>query len=111
MLYILFDNAIKYNVPNGRVNVSAAKENNQIRIEVADTGVGIPAEHQKRIFDRFYRVDQARSRENGSSGIGLSIADWIVQVHKGKLEVKSEEGKGTTFSIYLPLPKTMEKEQ
>lgn len=111
LLYILFDNAIKYNVPKGSVKVSATKENNQIKIDVSDTGVGIPAEHQKRIFDRFYRVDQARSRESGSSGIGLSIADWIVQVHKGKLEVKSEVGKGTTFSIYLPLPKTKEREQ
>lgn len=109
LLFILVDNAIKYNVPGGTVQVSAVKDNNQIRIDVADTGVGIPKEHQKRIFDRFYRVDQARSREKGSSGIGLSIADWIVQVHKGKLEVKSgEEGKGTTFSIFLPLPKEKE---
>ncbi len=105
LLFILVDNAIKYNVPGGTVQVSAIKDHNQIRIEVKDTGVGIPLEHQKRIFDRFYRVDQARSRENGSSGIGLSIADWIVQVHNGKLEVKSEEGKGTTFSILFPLTK------
>lgn len=105
LLFILVDNAIKYNVPDGTVEVSAVKENDQIRIDVRDTGVGIPLAHQKRIFDRFYRVDQARSRDQGSSGIGLSIADWIVQVHKGKLEVKSEEGKGTTFSIFLPLPK------
>lgn len=108
LLFILVDNAIKYNVPDGTVQVSAVKENNQIRIDVADTGVGIPYEHQKRIFDRFYRVDQARSREQGSSGIGLSIANWIVQVHKGRLEVNSVEGKGTTFSIYLPLPKEKE---
>ncbi|KEF39160.1 histidine kinase [Schinkia azotoformans MEV2011] len=106
LLFILVDNAIKYNVPGGDVQVSAVKDNNQIRIEVKDTGVGIPLEHQKRIFDRFYRVDQARSREKGSSGIGLSIADWIVQVHNGKLEVISgEEGKGTIFSILLPLTK------
>lgn len=105
LLLILVDNAIKYNVPGGNVQVSAVKENHQIRIDVKDTGLGIPKEHQKRIFDRFYRVDQARSREKGSSGIGLSIADWIVQVHNGKLEVNSEEGKGTTFSILLPLTK------
>lgn len=111
LLFILIDNAIKYNVQNGNVSISACKDNNQIKIDVSDTGVGIPAEHQNRIFDRFYRVDQARSRENGSSGIGLSIANWIVQVHKGKIAVKSEEGKGTTFSIYLPLPRIKEKEQ
>ena len=106
LLFILVDNAIKYNVPGGDVLISSVKENNQIRIDVKDTGVGIPLEHQKRIFDRFYRVDQARSRDKGSSGIGLSIANWIVQVHNGKLEVKSgEEGKGTTFSILLPLTK------
>lgn len=105
LLFILLDNALKYNVPNGRVDISARKENNQLRIDVTDTGVGISIEHQKRIFDRFYRIDLARSREQGSSGIGLSIADWIVQVHNGKLEVSSEEGKGSTFSIFLPLPK------
>lgn len=105
LLFILVDNAIKYNVPNGTVTVSAQVANNQLRIDVADTGVGIPADHQKRIFDRFYRVDQARSRDQGSSGIGLSIADWIVKVHKGKLVVTSEEGKGSTFSIFLPIPK------
>lgn len=111
LLYIIVENAIKYNVPNGTIEISVYKENNQLRINISDTGIGIPSEHINRIFDRFYRVDQSRSRESGGNGLGLSIAKWIVQSHNGKLEVTSEEGKGSMFSVLLPLPKQNEKEQ
>ncbi len=75
-----------------------------IFISVSDNGIGIESEHIHRIFDRFYRVDKSRSRNQGGSGLGLSIAKWIVTEHKGHIHVKSQLGSGTTFSIDLPTP-------
>lgn len=99
----LVDNAIKYTHENGHVYLSLDKDGNFARITVRDTGIGIPAEDHARIFDRFYRVDKARSRELGGSGLGLSIAKWVAEIHKGRIEVESETGTGSIFSVYLPL--------
>jgi two-component system, OmpR family, sensor kinase len=101
----LVDNAIKYTSPGGDVTVSLERDENWARVIVADTGVGIPAEDVPKIFDRFYRVDKARSREKGGTGLGLAICKWIVDVHGGKIDVTSQVGKGTTFTVQLPVSK------
>ena len=97
------DNAIKYNRPFGKVNVSIRDEDGLAEIVVADTGIGIPHEHLDRIFERFYRVDKSRSKETGGTGLGLSIVKHIVQFHRGEIEIESEEGKGTVMTVHLPL--------
>jgi signal transduction histidine kinase len=104
----LVDNAIKYTPDEGQITLSLERESNYAKILVKDTGIGIPKEEQQKIFDRFYRVDKARSRELGGSGLGLSIAKLIAEQHKGRIEVESEFGKGSTFSVFLPLKETSE---
>lgn len=101
---ILLDNAMKYTPSPGTVRLSAGenKPEGRIHITVEDTGFGIAIEDQARIFERFYRVDKARSRELGGAGLGLAIARWIVQLHKGSLTVKSEPGRGSAFTIEIP---------
>ena len=74
-----------------------------VKIIVSDTGIGIAKEDQEKIFNRFFRVDKARSREQGGSGLGLSISKWIVEAHQGKIEVQSELGNGSSFIVTLPL--------
>ncbi len=103
LLLNLVDNGIKYTPPGGVVRLSLAKANGWAQLTVSDTGVGIPAEDLPHIFDRFYRVDKARSRAQGGSGLGLAIAKWIVQAHGGGIGVESTPGQGTTFRINLPL--------
>lgn len=106
----LIDNAIKYS-PTGAgilVRVRADKDN-QTLVEVVDQGPGVPQEHQSRIFDRFYRVDSARSREWGGAGLGLAIARWAVEVHGGQITLESVEGQGSTFRVTLPSTSTTEK--
>jgi heavy metal sensor kinase len=99
----LLDNAIKYSPAEARVNIRLGKRNpREIVVEVVDQGPGIPSEHRQRVFERFYRVDPARSREQGGAGLGLAIADWAVKAHGGSLELESEEGRGSTFRIVLP---------
>ena len=98
----LIDNAIKYSPEGGRVRIVVRGQPRGPALEVIDTGPGITAEHRERIFDRFYRVDKARSREMGGTGLGLSIARWAVEVHGGRIELESEEGKGSLFRIRLP---------
>jgi len=102
VLINLLDNAIKY-TEKGRIAVKAQQVGNQVRITVEDTGCGIPPEHLPRIFERFYVVDKARSRQLGGTGLGLAIAKHIVMLHNGRIEVESEPGKGARFSITLPL--------
>jgi two-component system, OmpR family, phosphate regulon sensor histidine kinase PhoR len=102
MLTNLIDNAIKYNVEEGKIIVTASKIDNNIKIIVEDTGIGIGQEHLSRIFERFYVVDKSRSRRLGGTGLGLSIVKHIVLSHNGKIEVESEVGKGTRFIITLP---------
>lgn len=103
----LLVNAIKYSGKGSEVAVTAfgteIDERQEVLIEVKDTGSGIAKEHLPRLFERFYRSDKARSREMGGTGLGLAIVKHIVQAHEGRVEVKSEEGSGTTFSVYLPV--------
>lgn len=98
----LIDNAIKYNVADGSVHVRVAEEGKKaVRLSVDDTGIGIPKEHHQRIFERFYRVDKARSRDVGGTGLGLAIVKHILEAHKSTLTVDSEPGKGTSISFVL----------
>jgi heavy metal sensor kinase len=103
MLLNLLDNAVKYTPAGGEISVELGSQNGNARIVVTDTGMGIPAEDQARIFDRFYRVDKARSRALGGAGLGLSIAHWIVTGHGGSLSVASVVGQGSAFTVELPL--------
>ena len=103
LIYNLVDNAIKYNRPFGKVNVSIGEEDGLAEIVVEDTGIGIPHEHLDRIFERFYRVDKSRSKETGGTGLGLSIVKHIVQFHRGEIEIESKEDKGTVITVHLPL--------
>lgn len=102
LLLILVDNAVKYTPDGGKVTLGILPgERGSIRFFVKDTGVGISDENKEKIFDRFYRVDKARSREMGGNGLGLAIAQEIVNLHKGKIAVESELGKGTKFTVEL----------
>jgi two-component system phosphate regulon sensor histidine kinase PhoR len=103
MLINLIDNAIKYNVQNGKVFIKANKINGKTVISVKDTGIGIPQKHLSRIFERFYRVDKGRSRNMGGTGLGLSIVKHIVNLYSGDIRVISKPGEGTEFIIQLPL--------
>jgi two-component system phosphate regulon sensor histidine kinase PhoR len=102
ILQNLLDNAVRYTLPSGKITVKAAAENGKIVISVSDTGIGIPKADQERIFERFYRVDAARSRESGGTGLGLSVAKHLVEAQGGHIEVQSEIGRGSTFSVILP---------
>ena len=102
VLVNLLDNAMKYGRANGRVAIRGQAGDDQVELCVADDGPGIPAEAKERIFERFYRVDRARSRETGGTGLGLSIVKHIVQSHGGKVWVESEPGKGARFFFTLP---------
>jgi len=102
VLMNLVENAIKYNRDGGRVSVTAEPARDRVRIRVADTGVGIAAEHLPRLFRRFYRVDKARSRETGGSGLGLAICKSFVEAQGGTISVASAPGQGTTFTVELP---------
>jgi signal transduction histidine kinase len=95
----LLDNAIKY-TEQGTITLSARESDGNAIVEVADTGIGIPPEHLPHIFKRLYTVDPARS--SGGAGLGLSIARQIVEAHGGRIEVQSEAGNGTKFTVYLP---------
>ncbi|MDW8272346.1 MAG: heavy metal sensor histidine kinase [Bacteroidota bacterium] len=99
----LLDNALKYTPSGGTVQVTLRIEQQRVHLSVRDTGIGIPAEDLPYIFNRFYRVDKARSRKVGGTGLGLAIARWIVEAHGGTISVESIEGKGTTFHVQLPL--------
>jgi heavy metal sensor kinase len=103
MLLNLLDNAVKYTPPGGEINIALESQNGDAHIVVTDTGIGIPAADQPRIFDRFYRVDKARARALGGAGLGLSIALWIVEGHGGSLSVESALGRGSAFTVELPL--------
>lgn len=101
----LIDNALKYNVPNGRVTLQVHDQAQGVALEVRDTGIGISLVDLGRVFERFYRADKSRSRQSGGTGLGLSIAKHIVERHGGKIEVQSMQGKGSIFTIFLPANK------
>jgi signal transduction histidine kinase len=98
----LVDNAIRYTRPGGSVTVAVDVEGAEAVLTVSDTGIGIPGKDVPRIFERFYRVDRARSRETGGTGLGLSIVKHVAENHGGTVEVRSELGRGTTFTVRLP---------
>lgn len=100
---IFLDNAIKYSHPKSTVGVTACTRRSEIQLEISDSGVGISKEHVEHIFDRFYRVDQARSKlDSGGYGLGLAVAQKIMTQHQGSISVRSELGKGTTFTLRFP---------
>ena len=96
-------NAIKYTPDGGHISITAGCTEDQVWMEVCDDGIGIPEKDRERIFDRFYRVDKARSRESGGTGLGLSIAKEIVQRHHGSIALAPHEGPGTTVRLTLPI--------
>jgi heavy metal sensor kinase len=99
----LLDNALKHTPSGGSIDVSWRKEDGQAKVVVSDEGPGIPSEHLPHIFDRFYRVDKARSRDGGGVGLGLSICRWIAQAHGGSIEADNAPGQGATFTVQLPI--------
>ncbi len=103
IVYNLCDNAIKYNNKGGKVEVKVEGDAGKTILTVKDNGIGIPLEHQDRIFERFYRVDKSHSKASGGTGLGLSIVKHGVKYHHGKIELKSTEGKGTTITVQFPL--------
>ena len=109
MLNVL-SNAVKYTPDGGHIRVTAGSEGETVWMEVADDGIGIPEADRSRIFERFYRVDKARSRESGGTGLGLSIATEIVQRHHGSLTLVDRPGPGTTVRLELPITQPIGRE-
>ena len=106
LLLNLLENAIKYNRPGGGVNVDLLLEGGQVVVAVADDGIGVPAADLPRIFERFYRVDAGRSREEGGTGLGLAIVKHAARLHGGRIEVSSKLGRGSEFRVHLPIGAT-----
>ena len=102
MLRALLDNSIRFTLAGGRIDLLCAGDDEEIVFTVIDTGIGIPMEEKEQIFERFYRVDKARARETGGSGLGLSIVKRIVDVHEGKIKIESTVGTGTSVTVTLP---------
>ena len=103
IIFNLCDNAIKYNRHGGKVNIEIIEENNIVRLSVRDTGIGIPAKHQSRVFERFYRVDKSHSKEVGGTGLGLSIVKHAAQIHNAKVDMESIPGEGTVIRVNFGL--------
>ena len=103
LLLNLMDNAVKYSKPGGRVEVSLARDGGWARLSVSDQGIGIPPDARARIFDRFYRTNEARVHAKQGTGLGLSICKWIAESHKGRIEVQSQPNQGSRFTVILPL--------
>ena len=99
----LVENAIKYNHEDGWVHVTLDADHKFFYVKISDNGIGISQEAQEHVFERFYRVDKARSRETGGTGLGLAITKSIVLMHQGAIKLKSREGEGTTFTVRIPL--------
>ena len=105
----IIENAVKYNVDNGWVKVTLNSDHRNFYVKVADSGVGIPEDCQDKVFERFYRVDKARSRDTGGTGLGLAITRNIILMHQGTIRLYSESGEGTTFTIRMPMKHAEEK--
>lgn len=103
MVINLLDNALKYTPSGGTVQVQLARNCTHVELQIADTGMGIPAEAATQVFERFYRVDKARTRTDGGSGLGLAIVKWIAEAHQGSIKLDSQPGQGSTFRVSLPL--------
>ncbi len=103
LFFNLIENAIRYTPQGGTIKVTLSKDNSYAKIAVSDTGIGIPEEHLKHIFKRFYRVDKSRSRNEGGAGLGLTICQRIAELHNGTIEVRSIVGEGSTFTVSFPL--------
>jgi signal transduction histidine kinase len=110
VLFNLLDNAVRFTPSGGRVTVRASRRNGSVDVTVADTGPGIAAEHLSRVFERFYRIDPGRSRNEGGTGIGLAIARSVVEAHGGRIWAESEPGKGSVFTFELPADEGREPE-
>jgi two-component system phosphate regulon sensor histidine kinase PhoR len=106
----LIDNAVKYSEPGRQVQIEAQADEQEIALSVRDHGCGIAAEHLPRLFERFYRVDRARSRKLGGTGLGLAIVKHIVQAHAGRVSVESTPGEGSVFCIHLPVAAVVPEE-
>jgi heavy metal sensor kinase len=106
LLRALVSNAVRYTDPGGQISIRSERGAREIEISIEDTGIGIPPDSIDRIFDRFYRVDEARSRAHGGSGLGLAIAKWIAEAHQGSINVRSTPGKGSCFTVHLPISTT-----
>ena len=102
LIYNLTDNAIRYNNRDGSVDVTVSAQDGHTVLEVKDTGIGIPKEHQERVFERFYRVDKSRSKQTGGTGLGLAIVKHIANQHQAEIRLESEAGKGTRISVIFP---------
>jgi signal transduction histidine kinase len=98
----LFDNALRYTPAGGRITLESAREDGGVALRVRDTGSGIASEHLPRIFERFYRADPHRSREEGGTGLGLAIVRHLVEAHDGRISASSEVGRGTVISCWFP---------
>src|SRR5258708_32176378 len=98
----LLDNAVKFSPANSTVQVRGARRNGRVTLEVGDKGIGIHPDTQKRIFERFYQVDNTATRRYGGTGMGLALVEKLVTLQKGKVEVKSRPGRGSTFTVSLP---------
>ena len=105
MFYNLIDNAIKYNIDGGKVEVAVSAGDTAATVSVKDTGIGIPPEYQARVFERFFRVDKSRSKASGGTGLGLSIVKHIAQYHHADLDLHSTMGRGTSISVSFSLEK------
>jgi len=99
----LVDNAINYSSPGNKIEIACRRAEKTVEVSVKDYGIGIAAEHLPRLFERFYRIDKARSRDLGGTGLGLSIVKHIMDIHGGSVKVESEEGKGSTFTLVFPV--------
>ena len=99
IIYNLCDNAIRYNKDGGKVMIDLKNKGSNIVLSVSDTGIGIPVEHQNRIFERFYRVDKSHSKETGGTGLGLSIVKHAVAYHGGTIKLESKVGEGTIITV------------
>ena len=99
----IIENAVKYNVDNGWVKVTLNSDHKYFYVKVADSGVGIPDDCKEQVFERFYRVDKARSRDTGGTGLGLAITKNVILMHKGTIKLYSESGEGSTFTIKIPM--------
>ncbi|MFQ9149838.1 MAG: sensor histidine kinase [Eubacteriales bacterium] len=102
IVYNLCDNAIRYTEDGGRVDITTLTDDDGAKLIVKDTGIGIPPEHQGRIFERFYRVDKSHSKQSGGTGLGLSIVKHAAQYHGAEIELESVPGEGSTFTVKFP---------